>query len=155
MGRDSEGRLYLLETFRKRLDFPDQLKLLESIANRDDHPSLHIIEVNAYQRSLAQASNWLLDIPVKPITSKGPKDQRTISITPHLESGRVFIHKSQQEFLEEYRQFPMGQYDDILDAFTMAVTELVQNLVGTLDYVMTDYFGNPVKDTGGGIPFKH
>lgn len=141
MGRDKQGRIYLLEADRKRLDFPAQLKLLQDIANRDVPPALHIIEINNYQRSLAQASNWLLDIPVKPVTAKGPKDQRTISITPHLESGRIFIHKSQQDFLEEYRQFPMGKYDDILDAFTMAVTELVAGLEGGLEYIMIDMWG--------------
>lgn len=147
LGRDSAGRIYLLECGRRRMDFPAQLKFLEEMANRPLPPSLHLIEANAYQRSLVQASNWMLNIPVKPINVTGPKDQRTISITPYLESGRIFIHKTQQDFITEYRQFPSGQYDDILDAFVMGITELVQATQGKLDYVMYDMFGDDARNS--------
>ncbi len=141
MGRDKDGRIYLLEARRKRLDFPAQLRLLQEIANRPMAPKRHLIETNAYQRSLAQAGNWMLNLPIKPVQTIGPKDVRTIAITPHLENGRIFIHKSQKEFLEEYRQFPTGKYDDILDAFVMAVTELTTGISKSLDYILVDSRG--------------
>lgn len=144
MGRDDQGRIFLIEAKRTRLDFPGQLKLLQEIANRPMAPAQHLIESNAYQRSLATTANWMFDIPVKPVEARGPKDERVIAITPNLENGRIFIHKSQKEFLEEYRQFPTGKYDDILDAFVMAVTELTGGMNKSLDYIMVDSLGRDV-----------
>ena len=80
-----------------------------------------------------QCQGWNVahpDTPIYPGTFEGIKPARgpgkdgriRALIGASFEEGRVYVHKSQTDFIDEYLHFPIGATKDLLDAFAYAST---------------------------------
>jgi predicted phage terminase large subunit-like protein len=143
---------YLLDRFRKRLDFSGetaQIKALrESALGRGYHLSNVLIENKA---DGAAAINVLhKEIPgVLPWPPKGrrmgSKEVRAAAWAPRVASGNVFLprpdlHPWVREFIAEHSAFPKGSTDDEVDAASQAhewFSERERAAVGTRIEVLT------------------
>lgn len=87
------------------------------------------LETVAYQKALMYMLNdemrrrgVILPVHgVHPGTDK-TKEMRIFGLVPRFEWGRILIARGQEDFLLEYRQFPRGGHDDILDALSQIET---------------------------------
>jgi predicted phage terminase large subunit-like protein len=115
------GELFLLGMHRKRLEGPDQTKMMkEAIAQY----GLRFIGVEsvAYQLSLWQYARRER-IAVKKITAKGDKVARALTASALMEAGQLFFPEwaPWKEALEtELYNFPGGAHDDIVDTVSYA-----------------------------------
>lgn len=120
LGVDAEHEIYLLEVYRDRLDFPSQVKAIQSRAETWK-PDMLGIEAVAYQRSLSQQVYDLTGLPVVEVKVTKNKLERMAKITPYFEAHHFHVKKSQEDFIAEYLQFPRGEHDDIMDATAHAL----------------------------------
>lgn len=62
-----------------------------------------------------------LYIPTEPINNTGPKIKRLPTLQPFTKNGTLQFSRRHKQLLDQCRDFPMGKYDDGLDALEMAV----------------------------------
>lgn len=61
-------------------------------------------------------------IPTEPINNTEPKIKRLPTLQPFTKNGTLQFSRSHKQLLDQCRDFPMGKYDDGLDALQMAVS---------------------------------
>ena len=120
IGVDDDKNVYILDIFRKKLDFPAQVKAVQKMYKKWK-PKRVAIEENGYQEALKQQVLTQDRIPFKPITNIADKYTRIITIAPDFENGKIFISENFLDFIEEYSFYPEGAHDDMLDALEMAL----------------------------------
>lgn len=120
VGMDDDRNIWILDTYRDRLDFPAQMDVIKSKAVQWDACEVAIEEV-AYQLSLVQALMRESSLPVVRSKSTGDKTARIMAMGPHFENGRIRVRRDMRELETEYLAFPRGAHDDLLDALEMAV----------------------------------
>jgi len=130
---DRAQNIYLYETYQEHLEFPDQVKKILSKA-ADIRPAAIFIESNAYQDALRQQTVSLSGLNIVPVKTSKDKTSRAIAITPQLEQGKVFVREDMDEFLNQYRQFPSGKNDDLIDAFVLGLQEITFRHIGNVDF---------------------
>ncbi len=121
---DDNEQVFLLDTFKGRLAFPDQLDKI-----REWHlkwrPEWIGVESNAFQKALAQQSARLDTFPViLPVFSKGDKNTRILTMAPLFKYGKVRIHRRLADFIDQWINFDpakKNQDDDMLDAVEIAL----------------------------------
>lgn len=123
VGECHKGFWWVLDIYRDRLEFPDQVILLKQL-NMARNPTKVFIEKNAYQLAISQHLIRETNIPVVPIRTKRDKVSRMIAITPHFQNGKVKIKDDMDLLITEWVQFPKSEHDDILDALDFALTAL-------------------------------
>ena len=122
-GVHSDGRVFLLEAWAKRCQPFEMLDVIFQMQKDYDCISVGVESV-AYQRILKpiiereaeQRGVWLNVVELRP-DSREKKENRIRGVQPFLERGLIWVRRDQEDFLEEYRQFPVGKTVDILDAF--------------------------------------
>jgi predicted phage terminase large subunit-like protein len=141
VGRDRErGLMFVLKSWAGKVDFPELLNLVGQEVNVWK-PTKVFIEENAYQASLIQIAKRISSMPVVGIRNSKDKVSRMITLSPHFQNGRILIHKSMRQLIQEYLQFPKGAHDDSLDALDLAVREWLER--GGLSYGVTSFdFGS-------------
>ncbi|NNM99083.1 MAG: phage terminase large subunit, partial [Candidatus Eremiobacteraeota bacterium] len=91
-------------------------------------------------------------LPVVPVKALGSKISRVEGITGMLESGRVFLPTEAPwlvEFERELLAFPNAKHDDMVDAFVLALSQVVKRpfseafLIGMTDD-RSDYGPAPI-----------
>src|SRR5581483_2691856 len=99
------SQAFLLDTFVGRLPFPDQLDKIQEWFLKY-RPEGIGIEAQAYQRALADMAARLEGLPpVVPVFSKGKKNDRIIAMSPLFKIGKVRIHQTQHDFIEQWINF--------------------------------------------------
>lgn len=114
-----EGKHFLMDVFRDRLDFPDlRRKALELHARFS--PGAILIEAMGSGLSLAQelksSPNFLAVIERKPDKDK---EARLAAVEPLFEAGMIHLPRSASwlvEFEKELLGFPGARYDDQVDS---------------------------------------
>jgi phage terminase large subunit-like protein len=118
------SQAFLLDTFVGRLGFPDQLDKIREWYLKHRPEGIGIESV-AYQKALADMAARMEGLPpIVPVFSKGKKNDRLISMSPLFKIGKVRIHQSQHDFIEQWLNFDgakTDQEDDILDAVEIAL----------------------------------
>ena len=66
-----------------------------------------------------------MGLPVIPYKTITDKTTRVMAISPYFENHMVRCKEDQDEFIHEYVQFDKGDHDDLLDALTLAVTDII------------------------------
>jgi predicted phage terminase large subunit-like protein len=120
LGMNDDRNIWVLDTYRERLDFPAQIEIIKSKAAQWD-PDRIPIEDSAYQLSLVQALMRESSLPVVRSKSAGDKTARIMAMGPHFENGRIRVRRGMRELEAEYLAFPRGAHDDLLDALEKAV----------------------------------
>ena len=109
---------------RGRWEFPELKRQAVALADIW-RPNAVLIEDAASGQSLIQALKAETRLPILPVKPQGDKVSRAHGISPLVESGRVCIPESAAwlaDFLDELTSFPAAPHDDMVDAFTQALS---------------------------------
>jgi len=115
---------FLLDYWKGHIQFPEQVQMIQEWQLKY-RPNLIGVEANAYQKVLTQQVNRLASFPaVVPVMSRGNKNERIISMSPLFKIGKVRIHPSHVEFIDQWVSFDGNRRDnrdDLLDAVEVAL----------------------------------
>ncbi len=150
-----DGRMYLIDQWRKRVTFPE-LKAAAYEQYKRHRPSQFVVEDRASGQSLIQELRTPSDgKPAIPVI--GYKDgntdkvSRANAITGYFESGLVRIPRMQDkpwvaDYRSEMQYFPAGAKDDQVDATILAINRLSKFVGPRMPDGLTDpqdtYVGN-------------
>jgi predicted phage terminase large subunit-like protein len=140
-GSDGAGNLYVLDVWRRRVEYPDLLQAAHrEHAKHSGYgvPVPLVIEDKASGQSAIQslarplpvlAGRTLPRLPVVafPIAAGESKEARAEGVSPLVEAGRVFLPAAADwvdAFIEEHALFPVGAHDDQVDTTSMAIKRL-------------------------------
>lgn len=129
------NKLYIIDFYRAKIPFPDQLDAIE-IQAKIHKPLKIYVESNAYQLALAQHMQRFSALPIIPTPTVKDQIIRLVSMAAHFESERTKIGRgnNMQDFIDEWLQFPSGEYTDCLDACEIVVRNLLPLRVHRLGF---------------------
>jgi predicted phage terminase large subunit-like protein len=128
--RDDEGipQIMVLDVWRDRVEFP-QLKEKAISLYRDHNPDSCIIEAKANGDALINEMR-MMGIPVQDYTPSRGNDKivRLNAVADLFASGAVWAPNTRwaDEMIEEVAEFPYGENDDQVDAFTLGLARFRQ-----------------------------
>ena len=126
--KDNTKNIILLNTYKKRVEFPE-LKRDVLREYNDYDPDTIIIEKKASGAPLIYDLR-AMGIPVQDYTpSKGQdKIARLNAVSDIIASGRVWVPQTRwaEELVDEIAAFPSGEHDDLVDATTLALMRFRQ-----------------------------
>lgn len=118
-----EHKWYLLDVFRKRLDFPDLRRAVLDLHKHYRADKLIMEEAGSgyaiYQDLRSKGEPW--PIMIKPVASK---EERFNGCLGEVEAGHFLLPREAPwlaDFRHELRAFPQGKYDDQADSFSQFV----------------------------------
>jgi predicted phage terminase large subunit-like protein len=129
-----DSQVYLVKTYKDKIPFPDQVDLISNWAAKY-RPSYIGVEANAYQRVLVQQMMRIPGVPnIVPVFTSGrdkeSKKKRILAMSPLFKTGRIRIHRSQRDFIDQWISYDpelSKPKDDLLDA-----TEIALSMAGIL-----------------------
>jgi predicted phage terminase large subunit-like protein len=120
--------IILLNTYRKRVEFPELKKDVLREYNEYE-PDTLIVEKKASGAPLIYDLR-AMGVPVQEYTpSKGQdKFARLNSVSDIIASGKVWVPRTRwaEELVDEIASFPSGEHDDLVDATTLALMRFRQ-----------------------------
>lgn len=120
-GLSDNNKLYILDVFRQRLQFPELLVITKALAAKYN-PNNILIEDKASGQSLIQSLKRETRLPITEVEADADKIIRAHLIAPHLESGNIYLPMEAPwlaDFLLEMQEFPRASHDDQVDALTL------------------------------------
>lgn len=126
----------------ERLDFSSSLetaKLLStSLAHKGRNAHMYI-ENNGYHEAFVEMMKRERSISVEGIPSRGDKRTRLALVSMLVKSGRVlFPKKGAEELLTQLTGFGMERHDDLADAFSLVIGEILKNNHCKIDWFITE-----------------
>lgn len=123
----SRENIYLIDSVKKRLNFPDTIMEIRRLRGIYDECKTTLIEDKANGSAIITMLRHEMSgiIAVQPIGSKMARVQAIIGV---IEAGNVFLPKSKKfvgDFIEECGSFPNGLHDDQVDCMSQALNRLV------------------------------
>lgn len=119
----ASGRMYILDMIRERMSFLDTLEAVQQLYKRND---IVYIEDKANGSAIIDVLRRKIAgvIAYDPTESKIARLQ---ACTPWIESGAVYLPKYapwKDTFLNEFKHFPNGSNDDIVDCTTQMIIKI-------------------------------
>jgi predicted phage terminase large subunit-like protein len=118
---------YLLDQIRGHMNLPTTVDAIEAM--KDKYPGIGRIFVEDKANGSAVIQILQDKIPgVIAVNPEGGKVARASAISPHIESGHVFLPKFApflNEFMDECSAFPNTKHDDQVDAMTQAINRMM------------------------------
>ena len=127
MDENNVANAILLGSRRDRWEFPELKRMAVELYNQHN-PDLIIIEAKASGWSLVQELSRM-GIPITPYNpKKQDKKSRVHSITPILESGKVWAPDKDwaEDVIAQCASFPNSKNDDLVDSTSQALLRLRQ-----------------------------
>jgi predicted phage terminase large subunit-like protein len=126
--KDHQKYLILLNTYRKRVEFPELKKDVLREYN-DYEPDTLIVEKKASGAPLIYDLR-AMGIPVSEYTPGKGQDKfaRLNSVSDIIASGKVWVPRTRwaEELVDEIASFPSGEHDDLVDSTTLALMRFRQ-----------------------------
>ena len=125
----TESGFYVVDMWRDKVEFPGLLRRVKALALENLAPSGIYVEDTSNAIALIQQLKVESTLPIIPVSAKGSKISRVEAITGTLEARRVFLPNEAPWLADLERDlfsFPLGRSDDCVDAFTIALSQLVQ-----------------------------
>lgn len=120
VGRDDEGRIWVLDVVRHQGPFHTVLQLIRQQAERWQ-PERIAIEAVQYQVAVVHELMRTTTLPVFPVRPDRDKVTRFLPLSARYEQGLVWhVPGLSREFEEELVEFPAGRHDDQVDALVYA-----------------------------------
>jgi predicted phage terminase large subunit-like protein len=147
-GSDGEGRYFVIDVWRKRVEFPGLIRagydlfykwreffLTDGRYAPHFKLAMHVEDaasgqsaIQMWQQPFRTASGTMLPrIPVQPYKLVGSKVARAEGVSPLVESHSVYVPEDAPwvaEFIDEHAAFPSGKHDDMVDTTSMALALL-------------------------------
>lgn len=117
---------YLIHRYKKKVIYPDLVEAVKSVA-KTYNPSVILIEDKASGQSLIQTLKRETRLPIKAFKVDRDKVARVHSVSPFIESGRVFLLENAgwvDDYVYNMGVFPAGAHDDDVDSTTMALAHI-------------------------------
>lgn len=118
----SSGDIYIREYVRDRLK-PSEIMEAIFMMYEKYNASVIGIETNGQQKAyyymledMCRDRNKYLKLYA--INHKIPKDQRILTLQPLVDSNKIYYIPTMTDLLEEFRAFPRGKHDDVIDALS-------------------------------------
>ncbi|GFN34664.1 phage terminase large subunit [Tepidimicrobium xylanilyticum] len=140
IGQDT-GHIYLLDLFRDKLSFSEQINTIQQYDNKWYMVERIGIESVAYQQALPDELIRTTNLPIRKIKTISDKVTRFSKFSGQWENQKVYLYgriKDLYALEEELLAFPEGEHDDTIDAFCIAWE------------TATDIRNRPNKITAGG-----
>lgn len=122
--RPRDTSFYVVEIFRERMDFVQQIAAMKKFRLKYPNSTV-LIEDAANGTAICQAlkTEMLGLIPIRSIDSK---ENRLLSIAPNFEASNIYFFDSIEirEGIEEIVKFPNARHDDVVDALTQGIIYL-------------------------------
>ena len=121
---------YLLERFKRRMDFPTTLKKIVELKNLASNKNYDISGIFIEDKANGSAIISMLrnKIPgIIPVNPNGGKVARVNAISDYIQAGNVWLPKNEpwvEEYIEEWAAFPKGKHDDEVDCTSQALNKL-------------------------------
>jgi predicted phage terminase large subunit-like protein len=132
--REVDGKYYILDVYRARLDFPALKKQI--VALKEEFGANHvIIEDKGSGTGLIQVLE-MEGFPVIAYKPEGDKADRLVTQSALIEQGSVFLPEKAGflgEFRSELLSFPNGSHDDQVDALSQALDWMHGRSISILD----------------------
>lgn len=117
------SEVVVLEAWGKRCTPLELIEELFRIQQRY-HPRVYGIEDVAYQKAFkyflqSEALRRGLYLRIEGLRAQGKKEIRIRGLQPIMAIGRLYIDPKQHMLRDEMADFPLGQYDDVVDALSM------------------------------------
>lgn len=122
----SDGKIYLLDMWRGKLNFPellDQVKLQFNLFK----PNLILMEDAASGQDIIPTLRQSSAYPIKEIKAIS-KEIRAHIVSPVISEGKVLLPENTNfisTFINEHSNFPKGKHDDIVDSSNIAIEFLI------------------------------
>lgn len=126
IGLDTENKIYVLDMYRARLSFKEQMSMIQKKA--EEWKPIRIgIEANTYQRVLGQELIRTTNLPIRQLMTLKDKVTRAQRRSAEFENGRVYLKKDMHLFVDELVLFPDSAHDDMFDGYEFArqVSEII------------------------------
>jgi predicted phage terminase large subunit-like protein len=125
------GKYYLLDVFRRRLEYPDLKRALWEQARRYPHPKVLIEDKGSGTQLIQELKReGLLYIRAYEAPAGTDKIMRLFSQSHHFESGKVMLPAT-ASWLDDYRReltsFPGSKHDDQVDSTSQALHYMSTN----------------------------
>jgi len=114
---------YLLHNFRARLEYTALRRTVLEFCE-SWRPRWVLVEDSSNGAALIQELQSTTSLPIKALKPDRSKEARAESITPLIESGRVYLPQTApwlNDFLDEVHAFPRGAHDDQVDCLVYAL----------------------------------
>ncbi|KXZ39474.1 phage uncharacterized protein (putative large terminase), C-terminal domain-containing protein [Alkalithermobacter thermoalcaliphilus JW-YL-7 = DSM 7308] len=124
------GYIYLLDMYRGKLSFNEQIEKIKEMANKWDTVERIGIESVAYQQALPGELIRTTMLPVIKIQTITDKVTRMNKFSGQWENFKVFLYshiKDLHILEEETLNFPEAEHDDTIDAFEIAFQTAQKN----------------------------
>lgn len=115
---------YLKDRFNARLQFPDLLRAIRSLAERDG-PDAILIEDKASGQQAIQVLRRETRLPIIAVEPDSSKVIRAQGVSGMCEAGRVWLPSSAPWLVDyemQIRSFPQGAHDDDVDSTSQALS---------------------------------
>ena len=120
VGKDKEGRIWVLDAVRTRETFHRVLELIKSQAARW-RPRVIAIEQVQYQAAVVQELLRTTALPVRGVRPDRDKLARAMPLIARYEQGLVYHARGlPRDFEVELTTFPLAEHDDQVDALVYA-----------------------------------
>jgi len=119
--------VYLLDVFRKRLEYPDLKRKVEELAGRYRRSTILIEDHASGTQLIQELRNPLFGIIARSPAPGGDKQMRLRNQTTWFESGKVFLPRDAPwlpDYITELTGFPGSRHDDQVDSTTQALAYL-------------------------------
>jgi predicted phage terminase large subunit-like protein len=119
-----DGRLYLINVLRKRLEYPDLKRAVIDQARFFNAKKVLIEDASSGQALIQDLHNdgfWLCEA----VKANRDKVMRLRSVTSPIEAGLVFVPERApwlEDYFHELMMFPASRYDDQVDSSSQALT---------------------------------
>lgn len=127
-GSGKDGRIYILPSFfNGRIPFPKIIEKIKEVSEKVGDGK----RTRMYVESVAAQSYVLQELvhqgyPVHEYIPRGEKAMRLSNITPLLQNGQILFHRGCEEIISQMVNFGLENHDDLVDALTSLVTEMMK-----------------------------
>jgi len=117
---------FLIDMVRGKMSFMDTVAAMRALCKKHRNIGPKLVEDKA--NGTAIINMLRSEIPgIIPINPLGGKESRAQSIQHEAQGGNIYLPESAPwlaDFVDEFRKFPKGKHDDIVDSTTQALVHL-------------------------------
>jgi predicted phage terminase large subunit-like protein len=121
------ANMYLVDNLKARMNFPTTLQAIRNMKKKHPDASTILVEDKANGSAIIAMLHREIGGMI-PVTPDGGKIARVNAVSPHIESGNVFLPRNVEwvhDFVEECASFPKGKHDDQVDAMSQALNRFI------------------------------